>query len=80
MSVYSCFHWLGAVLSSKSRADSELKKVGHQKKKVIHALHKCQEKLASVEVSTGDGVIWGGIENRLKQSIVCMKVPVPQIK
>ncbi|KAL5481821.1 hypothetical protein EMCRGX_G022070 [Ephydatia muelleri] len=57
----------GAVLSSKSRADSELKKVGHQKKKVIHALHKCQEKLASVEDAN----------LQLKTLLEENKIPVP---
>ena len=41
----------GAVLSAKSQSDKELQSARSEARNIIHALHKCREKLSTVEVS-----------------------------
>ena len=42
----------GAVLSSKSQSDRQLEEACSEARRIIHALHKCQDKFDEVEVST----------------------------
>lgn len=44
---------LGAILSSKARADDQLHKARQSARTVIHALHKAQEKLTNEQVNEG---------------------------
>ena len=41
----------GAVLSAKSQSDKELQSARSEARNIIHAFHKCKEKLSTVEVS-----------------------------
>ena len=41
----------GAVLSSKAQSDRQLEEARAEARKIIHAFHKCQDKLDEVEVS-----------------------------
>ncbi len=50
-SVCTCIlPFIGAVLTSKSQSDNQLEKAKHEAKKVIHALHKAQDKMDEFEV------------------------------
>ena len=40
----------GAVLSSKAQSDRQLEEARTEARKIIHAFHKCQDKLDEVEV------------------------------
>ena len=40
----------GAVLSSKAQSDRQLEEARSEARRIIHAFHKCQDKLDAVEV------------------------------
>ena len=45
-----CFPCIGAVISSKSQSDQELEESRAEARKIIHALHKAQDKMDHLEV------------------------------
>ena len=44
----------GAVLSSKAQTDRDLERIREEARKIVHALHKAQDRMDDLEVSEGE--------------------------